>query len=188
MWYPQHNTSHLQIPSDIKAWLFDHSSMTARLRKIAEASFRVQVLFQGWGIAKLAEKKRLQLKSHETVWIREVHLMDDQIPMIYARTIIPKLTLLGQGRHLHYLKERPIIEILQKDKYLRRSEFEIAKIYQGKKIQWARRSVFYFYDNPLLVQEYFLMDLAGGCHPECNEGSPSKAYEPVKEILRSCSE
>lgn len=157
MWYTAKNTSHLLIPAHVKAWLFDSGSLTAKLKAIAEQEFEVQIYSQGWGIGKLNEYRRLCLNPQQSMWIRQVKLLCDEKPMIFARTVIPKRTLRSKCWPLHYLQNNPIIEILKKDRHLKRTEFEIAKIYQhDASAHWARRSVFYFYNCPLLLQEYFL--------------------------------
>lgn len=107
------------------------------------------------------------MANRETALIREVHLMCDDHPVVYARTVIPVSTLVGPQKRLAHLGDKPLGAVLFSDKSMRRSEVQVAclKPAQVKLATansediWGRRSVFRLNDRPLLVSEYFLPDL-----------------------------
>jgi chorismate lyase len=47
--------------------------------------------------------------------LREVYLLCDGVPWVYARTAIPRETLTGRHRRLAYLKTRPLGAMLFAD-------------------------------------------------------------------------
>ena len=92
--------------------------------------------------------------------------------MVYARTVIPETTLVGEYKKLTELGTQPLGEILFADKSAYRSNMRYAKIstdcdlynqvFNSNDVNselWARQSLFYIKDNPLLIIEVFLPDL-----------------------------
>lgn len=158
------------IDSVIANWLFDPSSLTERLIRECTGQFSVRVLAQGWGLPMANEAKRLNMPSRRLGLIRQVHLLNNDQPIVYARTVIPPETLRGKQRRLLRLGQRPLGAVLFADKSMHRTEMELARItaeqplfqqatsnatYDSTAI-WGRRSVFYLQDKPLLVSEIFL--------------------------------
>lgn len=168
-----HSLKHLSksiLSNQEKSWLFDHGSLTARLRQHCQQHFRVQVLFQGWQQPRRDELIALQSQRREQTVVRESLLICDDKVCIFARSVFPKSALVGKAARLHQLGARPLIEILQTDPTLQRSEIEVAQMFSSHHIKqpltnqqltlpvilWARRSIFYLYGQPLLVSETFL--------------------------------
>lgn len=154
-------------------WLLDSGSLTRRLRSICPGKFRVRVLWQGWNRPDDDETRILGLRLGAWVWIREVQLLGDDQPWVFARTLIPAQTLRGRGRRLTQLGTRPLGEVLFTDPEVRRGPVEIARILSGQRLHqraftglfepldvlWGRRSIFWIAERPLLVCEIFLPDL-----------------------------
>ncbi|MDH5516275.1 MAG: chorismate lyase [Gammaproteobacteria bacterium] len=155
------------MPADVADWLFDPASLTARLIRTCAGRFSVKVLSQGYGNARLSESRALQMQHREKALIREVHLLCDQQPLVYARTVIPVSTLSGAQKHLAHLGDKPLGAVLFSDKTMQREEMQIACLNpsqvklasRGNVDIWGRRSVFKLSAKPLLVSEYFLPDL-----------------------------
>ncbi len=114
------------------------------------------------------EARRLGLRVHQRALIRQVHLVCNDQPWVFARTVIPFTTLRGPLRHLVRLGTRPLGAVLFADPHMRRDELEMAcigtdlSLFQraitspGEACVWGRRSVFYLRNRPLLVSEIFL--------------------------------
>ncbi|MDH5391724.1 MAG: chorismate lyase [Gammaproteobacteria bacterium] len=155
------------MPADVADWLFDPSSLTARLIRHCTGSFSVKVLSQGYAQPRLSESRVLKMHQRETALIREVHLLCDQHPVVYARTVIPVSTLTGAQKHLSHLGNKPLGAVLFSDQSMQREEMQIAclkarqvKLLTADEIDvWGRRSVFKLSAKPLLVSEYFLPEL-----------------------------
>ena len=66
------------------------------------------------------EARALGLRLGAWAWIREVQLLGDGQPWVFARTLIPADTLRGRGRRLTRLGTRPLGEVLFTDPGVRR--------------------------------------------------------------------
>jgi chorismate--pyruvate lyase len=161
------------LPEKLADWLLDSGSLTRRLRQICPNQFRVRILWQGWDRPSFDEARVLGLRLGAWAWIREVQLLCDDQPWVFARTLIPARTLRGRGCRLTRLGTRPLGEVLFTDSGVRRGPVEIARIATGQRLHrraltdqaeppdalWGRRSVFWIAERPLLVCEIFLPDL-----------------------------
>ena len=159
------------LPVDVADWLFDPTSLTARLMRYCHGRFSVRVLSQGYRHARLGERRALGMGDRENALIREVHLLCDDKAVVYARTVIPVSTLVGPQRRLAHLGNKPLGAVLFSDNSMQRGEVQVAKLtagqvrlaeesYAGTHADiWGRRSVFKLNERPLLVSEYFLPNL-----------------------------
>ena len=101
--------------------------------------------------------------------IREVVLLANSTPWVYARSIIPLTTLTGRLRKLRHLDNQPLGALLFRDPTMIRETVEVAcltkvnaklptTLGELQKSLWGRRSVFRLDAKPLLVSEVFLPD------------------------------
>lgn len=161
-----------QIPADIEHILFDRSSLTARLIKKCTGRFRVEVLSVARTTPTPDEIAVLRLRHRSQAIIRQVLLYCDDIPWVYARTVIPMTSLRGSLRSLVKLGNRPLGAVLFADKTMQRGEMEITALHHdhmcyswtrhpGSETIWGRRSVFRLQKKPLLVSEFFLPGVRG---------------------------
>jgi chorismate--pyruvate lyase len=173
-WIPQARLLRDHVPPAIRHWLFDRASLTRRLRAACHGRFRVQLLSQRRQGPLLGEARRLGLAPHASALVREVRLLCDEGPWVFARTVIPLQTLRGRTRRLAHLGTRPLGAMLFADASMERDEVEIARLDPGSALFehaargvaidepiWARRSVFRVAGKPLLVSEIFLPSLLG---------------------------
>ena len=79
---------HAQVPASIYAWLRDTGSLTARIKSCCHGRFRVRVISQGWGRALYSESDLLGMRSGERAIVREVELLCDEMPWVFARTLL----------------------------------------------------------------------------------------------------
>jgi len=161
------------VPDSMLRWLLDPASLTRRIQSACHGSFRVEVLFQGWARPQHNEMRELGMRAGSSGFVREVHLLCDDHPWVFARTVIPRTTLTGPRRCLTRLKSRPLGAVLFADPSMQRGPVEIArltpcdKLYpsaiqhlaQRPKTIWGRRSLFTLGGKPLLVSEIFLPDI-----------------------------
>jgi len=166
-WRNRAQTFSSSLSVDVADWLFDPTSLTARIIRTCPGQFSVKVLAQSYSHARLTEKRILNMQNRETALIREVHLLCDEHPIVYARTVIPVSTLTGAQRQLAHLGNKPLGAVLFSDPSMQRGEVEIAHLKpeqvkldsQSDLDIWGRRSVFKLAGKPLLVSEYFLPEL-----------------------------
>jgi len=166
-WRNRAQSFYSDLSPQVADWLFDPSSLTARLIRQCNGRFSVRVLDEAYGMARLSEQRILKMHNRETALIREVHLLCDGHPLVYARTVIPASTLTGAQKRLARLGDKPLGAVLFADKSMQRDEVQIARLkpHQVKLNSnepsdiWGRRSVFRLSNKPLLVSEYFLPEL-----------------------------
>ncbi len=162
-----------QVPEAIAQWLFDEGSLTKRLRKTSNGDFRVELLGQQWARPLRCERRALGLEDRAVALIRQVRLWCNGRAVVYARTVLPRSTLVGRLRPLARLGGRPLGERLFRDRTMCRGVMEVAEITpeqgfyawpqgSGGQSLWGRRSVFTVSGRPLLVNEIFLPPLPTG--------------------------
>ena len=151
---------HKVAPAAWYSWLTDSGSLTQRLVKLSEGQFRVEVIRQGWYLPTRSEAKALGMRSRQYALIREVQLFGKEQIWVYARSIIPATTLTGRQRQLRMLGNRSLGSLLFSDPSMRRGPLQVSRLQlQDQRPVWARRSLFYLSNKPLLVCEVFLPEL-----------------------------
>jgi chorismate--pyruvate lyase len=68
-------------------WLHDRGSLTARLQMRGE--FAVLPLRQGLAMPTADEAMALRIKRNRFAWVREVALLGDGVPLVFAHTVLP---------------------------------------------------------------------------------------------------
>jgi chorismate--pyruvate lyase len=174
LWRAGYRLNRAQLPEQWRDWLLDRSSLTLRLQHACSGRFRVEVISQRMEPPMLSEARALGRPPHERALVRQVRLLCDDEPWVFARTVVPLPSLRRGLRQLALLGSRPLGAVLFADPTMRRSEVEVARIKQGKRLFrramatsattaqeiWGRRSVFTLQNQPLLVSEFFLPPLA----------------------------
>ncbi len=173
-WHSPDAAERRRLPAPWAAWLLDQGSLTRRLLAACHGRFRVQPLAQGWRRPLLNEAQALGMRPERHAFVREVHLLCDGRPWVYARSVIPPQTLRGDRRRLTRLGDKPLGAVLFADPGLRRSPLQVACLRPGQRLFdaacaplaeepasiWGRRSLFQLGGHPLLVNEIFLPALA----------------------------
>ncbi|MEN8167512.1 MAG: chorismate lyase [Pseudomonadota bacterium] len=168
------------MPASVQSWLRDEGSLTRRVvEACGEGRFRVRLLHQGWGTPLYSEGRVLRLRRGEATLIREVELLCDECPWVFARTLIPATSLKGSARRLTQLGEKPLGAVLFSDPKINRGITQMARLQprhplfaaatahlerQPKEL-WGRRTLFHIAKRPLLVNEIFLPDIPNRENP-----------------------
>lgn len=159
-----------RVPAQLRDWLLDAGSLTDRLQCVCTGHFSVRVISEGWERPRRDEARLLAMRPSTLGWVRQVQLLCDQVPWVFARTVIPISTLSGSQRQLIHLGDRPLGAFLFADPGMQRAAVELACIEPGQVMFaeataglsgkpaaiWGRRSVFRVGGKPLLVTEVFL--------------------------------
>lgn len=157
-----------QCPEKIQSWLYDPHSLTKKLEKSCR-KFHVQVK-QQLTINSAAPKLSNYFNNRDEIFVREVFLCCDDIPVVFAQTEIPSSTLTEQQTQLADIGSQSLGKFLFQDPSIRRGVIEIAQFTENSPVNalcssigqcctdtlWARRSLFYINAKPLLVSELFL--------------------------------
>lgn len=167
IWQSQRHPLARELSSEWQSWLFDRGSLTHRLIDLSNGHFRVQVLRQDWRNPMPWERNALRLPARHVALVREVALLCNEKPLVYARSVLPTSTLTGENRRLKHLGNKPLGAALFDSPSLERDPLVIAPIHRlktnatisKKNPAYARCSVFYLNNKPLLVSEIFLPDI-----------------------------
>ena len=154
-------------------WLSDTGSLTAKL--IAHSQrFRVQCLRQGRASGLADEMQVLGLPRRVQVIEREVLLVCDDVPVVFAHTAVPLSCTASDWPLFKTLGNRSLGTTLFNDPQVRRGALHYARLQQGHPLVQraqrasgcalpiqclARRSLFWRKRGMLLVTEVFLPTL-----------------------------
>ncbi len=155
-WLPPARHWQLHPEPEIRHWLLEPGSLTARLVARSGGRFRVEVLRQYWGRPAVEEARRLRLHPGRFALIREVALLGGDEVWVRARSVLPASSLTGPGRRLRKLGNHSLGGLLFRDPTLRRGPMEITRLQQPEGQVFARRSHLVYHGRPLLVAECFL--------------------------------
>ena len=164
-WYLRHQLFNQSIPVSLSPWLFDASSLTARLVADCDENFSVQVISQQWRKLDSEEAAAMSLNDARSALVRQVLLCCGDTPLVYARTVIPVITVQGAQRRYANMGSRPLGAMLFADRTMHREAVQVAMLpanHEAHKYAktdepvWGRRSVFRVAGKPILVSEYFL--------------------------------
>lgn len=171
-------TRHLPHERRLAAWLAAGGSLTAHIRRVGH-DFRVRRLVQHCMSA--LPEETVVLGYRRGVTVREVLLMEGDVPLVFAHSVVARRHTRGPWRAIRGLGVRPLAELLFADRSIQRRPLRYRAVTAtdplGQRILqafaqtkfplkfplWARRSVFYKHGAPLLVTEVFLpaiLDLA----------------------------
>jgi chorismate--pyruvate lyase len=166
----------------LKDWLLDEGSLTARLKSHSN-HFQVKVIGEQQQFCSAAEACDL-IKVGEPVLVREVLLYCDNLPQVFARSLLPIASLTGEEQILANLGEQPLGQVLFNNASLQRLRLELSSFDIDssvvnlatqlatthddsvggntskipKQMLWGRRSIFMLENKPLMVAEVFLPD------------------------------
>jgi chorismate lyase len=162
----------------LHGWLTDSASLTARIAARC-GSLRVALLTQRPGRPHRDEATLLGLRAGEQACVREVLLLADERPVVYARSLLRRESLRSAWVMFGGIGVRPLGAALFADPLIRRGPLRVRRIDQrdarhgrvqrhlrrhdpqhaegeiGKAL-WARRSCFVRRGQPLIVCEVFL--------------------------------
>jgi len=156
-----------QCPEKIASWLYDEHSLTKKLEGLCR-QFSVQIRQQK--IVSADGSLSGYFSNEAQILVREVFLYCDNRPVVFAQTEIPFSTLTEQQAQLAEIGSQSLGRILFQDPTMQRGAIEIAQLTDKSMLApiaaqikqnydhplWARRSLFYLNNNPLLVSELFL--------------------------------
>jgi chorismate--pyruvate lyase len=166
----------MPISPGLRSWLFEAGSLTRRLARNCGERFSLRLVSSAWGPPLPDERQALRLAAGRAALVRQVYLLCDGRPLVFARSVIPPRSLLGKNRRLTRLGSRPLAGLLFGHRPVDRDVLEVAALSPGHPLHalachdlgprpagtlWARRSVFYPARKPVLVTEVFLPDIAG---------------------------
>ena len=153
----------------IRPWLIDNGSLTARL-KARYKRFAVKPVTVKYAKAIIDESALLHLPAYKTALIRDVFLMGNNQPVVFAHSVLPRASLRGAWHGLGRLGNKPLGATLFANPIVKRTQLTYKKLSCRHPISqrlakqlkitpkalWARRSIFSLNSAKILVTEVFL--------------------------------
>ncbi len=150
-----------------RSWLTHPSSLTQRLRKTTDGQIQYHLLREVLDAPADEEAQLLDISQPELALIREIEWRYFETLWVAGRVVIPKKILEREGSPLNHIGKRSLGNILFANAKFTRGDLEFRQItadhpyyFYVKEIAnrgciWARRSLFYFERDLLLVSEFF---------------------------------
>ena len=150
--YPEmDNSLHNKL---IKSWLLEDGPITKRIK--SEEIFKLNLLKDEVADVKDLESNFLG-ENLGKLKVREVVLMGNNIPKVFARSLIPISTIENGFSELGELGTKPLGDILFEKEFFKRIEVVFAKFTDSEKKFWGRKSKYLVNNCPLSVMEVFLI-------------------------------
>lgn len=166
------------MPAALLPWMRDAGSLTARIRARC-SRFAVQVVRQELARVHHDEALLLGLRAGERAWLREVLLLADGRPVVFARSLLPRRNVRGAWNLFHGIGSRPLGAALFSDPAISRlplacrrlngrdARYHRARIALSRyapaqpmpRALWTRRSIFLLRGSALMVSEAFLPEI-----------------------------
>ena len=153
----------------LRPWLHDHGSLTQRIQQRCQ-HFAVQPVRSGLARIAFDESCVLGIPPHRLAWSREVFLHADGQPVVFAHSACAQEHLRGAWSSMSGLGNRSLGSLLFTHPLVIRQPLHYKALRSHHPLYrsaaailtdapdrlWARRSLFYLHDTPLLVTEVFL--------------------------------
>jgi chorismate--pyruvate lyase len=167
MAYSDWHDAPLGAPIGLRPWLLDSGSLTQRI--VARcAGFSVRNVAQQRGYGHSDEFALLDRRQYSL--LRDVSLCCGAVPVVYAHSVLPYMSLTGAWARLRHLGNRPLGTALFVNPLVRREALQFKRLdsrhplyvaalrghVQLPSSLWARRSVFVLASRRILVTEVFL--------------------------------
>lgn len=160
------------VPDAYAPWLRDHASLTARIVERC-TKFSVQPVRSGLARIALDESSVLAIPSRQFAYSREVFLLADGHPVVFAHSACAMPDLRGAWRAMRGLGNRSLGSLLFTHPLVTRQPLHYQALRSNHPlyrraanvlnnppaIVYARRSLFTLHHAPLLVTEVFLPDI-----------------------------
>jgi chorismate--pyruvate lyase len=155
--------------AELAPWLRDRGSLTQRIQQRC-TNFAVRGVRSGLARIALDESALLGIAPQQLAYSREVFLYADDQPVVFAHSALAREHLRGAWTAVRTLGSKPLGALLFAHPLVERKPLHYQALRDMHPLYrrataglddlphrlWARRSLFYLHDAPLLVTEVFL--------------------------------
>ena len=139
----------------IKSWLIENGPITKRIS--AKEDFELNLIRDEIGEVDEIEKRYLG-KSIGDIKVREVILLGNKIPKVYAKSLIPVKTIEKGFSKLGNLGTKPLGDILFEKNIFYKIDAMYSSFSYENNIFWGRKTKYLVKNLPFSVMEIFLID------------------------------
>ena len=145
-----------QVKNDsIKSWLSESGPITKRIS--ANENFELNLLREEIDEVDETEKKYLG-NSIGDIKVREVLLLGNKVPKVYAKSLIPVKTIKKGFSKLGSLGTKPLGDILFEKNIFNKIDVMYSSFEHEDSIFWGRKTKYLVKNLPFSVMEIFLID------------------------------
>ena len=145
------------VPQIWQDWLSDAGSLTQLIANKTQSTVSVEVL-SDHNQNLLKDEALLFDKPLNHCRIREEYLWVNDVPVVFARSILPTSSSTGINRDVLQLGSKPLGEVLFKKG---KAPILLRQITEVPGLGWGRRSLYQLRGHPILITEFFLPELLG---------------------------
>lgn len=145
------------VPQIWQDWLSDAGSLTQLIANKTQSTVSVEVL-NDHNQNLLKDEALLFDKPLNRCRIREVYLCVNEVPVVFARSILPTSSSTGINRDVLQLGSKPLGEVLFKKG---KAPILLRQITEVHGLGWGRRSLYQLRGHPILITEFFMPELLG---------------------------
>ena len=163
------NGASLGCPAELAPWLRDRGSLTHRIQQRC-THFAVRGVRTGLARIALDESALLGIAPQQLAYSREVFLYADDQPVVFAHSSLAHEHLRSAWSDVRTLGNKPLGALLFAHPLIERKPLHYKALRNTHPLYqraaevlgepphrlWARRSLFFLHDVPLLVTEVFL--------------------------------
>jgi len=139
----------------IRSWLLEDGPITERIK--LKNKFKLKLLKDEVSNIDSSDEDFLGNISGR-VKVREVILMADNVPKVFARSLIPEITIEHGLSKLGSLGSTPLGDILFEKEIFKKIEVLFSKFIVNKEIFWGRKTKYSVKNLPISVMEVFLVN------------------------------
>jgi chorismate--pyruvate lyase len=153
-------------------WLRDHGSLTRRIQQRC-GEFSVRNVCDRLMTAAHDETALLVQPPRQKIYTREVFLLADNRPVVFAHSVVAPHHLRSAWQSLQHLGNRPLAALLFAHPLVQRAPLHYRTLKPNHPLYrraivtldtppsklWARRSLFTLHGAPLLITEVFLPEI-----------------------------
>ncbi|MFM6961379.1 MAG: chorismate--pyruvate lyase family protein [Polynucleobacter victoriensis] len=143
------------VPQIWQDWLSDAGSLTQLIANKTQSPVSVEVLSDR-NQNLLNDEALLFNQPLNHCRIREVYLCVNDLPVVFARSILPTSSSTGINRDVLQLGSKPLGEVLFKKG---KAPILLRQITELSGLGWGRRSLYQLRGHPILISEFFLPEL-----------------------------
>ena len=162
-WYPPQDCQ-ISCPT-LKNWLLNADPLTERLQNYCR-TFQLEVIGYQKESVSLANAEKIDCDSSAVI-VREVILSGDDVPWVFAHTIMPQALFEDGVNDLANLGDKPLGSVIFNDPKFLRQPFELIALPVDNSLSsdlhiamrqplWGRRSVFNYQEYKMMIAEVFL--------------------------------
>ena len=140
---------------NIKSWLIEKGPITKRIK--SKESFKLNLIKDEISAVDDSEKKFLE-ETSDKIKVREVILLGNNIPRVYAKSLIPIRTIENGFSRLGELGTKPLGDILFEKEIFKKTDVVYAQFQDQDSIFWGRKTKYIVKNMPLSVMEVFLIN------------------------------